>query len=99
MKTCKVCGKKIPKTVDYCSKECEDVHKSLRENKNPPFLSQFDKGYGSARREANIKQIIQMLESGVDEDEIRFQLSMYFRPMTIDDYLKTAKEWRRRASG
>jgi len=113
MSTCKTCGKPIRKGLNFCSQECkakakderhqhtyETPSKSTQNSKeNKPFLSQFDKGFGSARREANIKQIMKLLENGVHEDEIRFQLSMYFRAVTVDEYLRTAKDWLRRTSG
>ena len=81
--------------MTYCSDECMEKDKQQTANK-PSFLTQFDKGYGSARREKNIRTIIQMLQNGTTEDEIRFQLSMYFRPLTIDNYIETAKTWIRR---
>jgi hypothetical protein len=113
MSTCKTCGKPTRKGLNFCSQECREKAKderyqhiyetqpksTLTPQENKLFISQFNKGFGSARRETNIRQIIRLLESGTSEDEIRFQLSMYFRPVTIDDYIKTAKEWRRRLSG
>ncbi|MEM0007998.1 MAG: hypothetical protein QXR89_07030 [Candidatus Bathyarchaeia archaeon] len=94
MKTCKVCGKKIPDRLTYCSDECAEKDKatSTTEKSNPPFLTQFDRGHGSVRREANIRKVAEMLENGISEDDIRFQLSILFRPMTVDDYIRTAKE-------
>jgi hypothetical protein len=100
MVKCKVCGKEIPDGLTYCSPRCKEL------DKNPPktvaeerFLSQFDKGFGSQRRMENINRIIEMFQTGMAEDEIRYQLSFLFRPATIDNYLATAKEYLRRQKG
>jgi len=97
MSKCPVCGKSIPKNVDYCSKECKEKHKQLiQEKQRLSFLTQFDKGSGSYRREKNIRKIAELLRDGVSEDEIRFRLSLSFKSSTVDDYLRTAKELLRR---
>jgi hypothetical protein len=97
---CKVCGKIIPDGLDYCSSQCAEADRT-----NPgvatavtTFLTQWDKGHGSVRREQNIRKVMQMLKDGVPEDEIRFQLSILFRDMTVDSYIRTAKEWLKRES-
>ncbi|MGQ9507543.1 MAG: hypothetical protein ACUVTB_06805 [Candidatus Bathycorpusculaceae bacterium] len=100
MAKCKICGREIPNGLDIClecSKNLQNKPQLEKGEQQPTkFLSQWDKGYGSYRRLANIEQIVSMLQSGISETEIRFQLSLMFRPMTVDDYLKTAKEWLRR---
>lgn len=99
MKACKVCGKKIPERLTYCSEECAEKGKTQATDastKNPPFLTQFDKGHGSARRETNIRRVVEMFERGMSEDDIRYELSILFRPSTVDDYLRIAKETLRR---
>ncbi|MEM2249817.1 MAG: hypothetical protein QXP16_03885 [Candidatus Bathyarchaeia archaeon] len=55
------------------------------------ILTQFDTGFGSARREHNIKTIAKMLRDGIPEAEIRRKLGLWFRPHTIDDYVAQAK--------
>lgn len=98
MKTCKVCGKQIPNRLTYCSDECAEKDKaSINSQQNRPvFVSQWDKGHGSVRREQNIRRVMDMLKQGVPEEEIRFQLSILFRDMTVDSYIRTAKEWIKR---
>lgn len=101
MKKCRVCGKEIPHGLTYCSSECAEkdkVNLKVISESEKPFASQFDRGHGSVRREANIKKVAEMLKEGVPEEDIRFQLSMLFRPMTVDDYLRVAKEWLKRES-
>jgi hypothetical protein len=97
---CKVCGKEIPDGLTYCSPKCKELDKN--QSKIAPdtdeFMTQFDKGHGSVRREANIRKVMQMLKDGVPEDEIRFQLSILFRDMTVDSYIRTAKAWLQRES-
>ena len=99
MKKCKVCGKQIPNRLTYCSEECAEKDKTQTTStltKNSPFLSQWDKGHGSARRETNIRRVIEMFEKGISEEDIRYELSFLFRPSTVDDYLTLAKEYLRR---
>jgi len=102
---CKVCGKTIPNGLDYCSSQCAEADKSHFKatsdtNKGEAtFLSQFDRGHGSVRREANIRRVAEMLQQGRSEEDIRFELSLLFRPMTVDDYIRTAKEWLKRGFG
>jgi len=95
---CKVCGKVIPDSLTYCSSECAEKGKA-KTVAEEHFLSQFDKGFGSQRRMENINRIIEMFQTGMAEDEIRYQLSFLFRPSTIDDYLAVAKEYLRRQRG
>jgi len=97
---CKVCGKEIPNGLDYCSSECAERDKAKNVVvKETPFLTQFDRGHGSVRREANIRKVAEMLQQGRSEEDIRFELSLLFRPMTVDDYIRTAKEWLKRGFG
>jgi hypothetical protein len=101
MAKCKTCGKTIPNGLDYCSSECAEADKSQSKTATenaPLFLSQWDRGSGSSRRESNIRRVMDMLKDGIPEDEIRFQLSILFRDMTVDSYLRTAKEWLKRKS-
>jgi hypothetical protein len=97
---CKICGKETIGNLSYCSKECLEADKN--QSKIAPdtdkFMTQFDKGHGSVRREANIKKVMQMLKDGIPEDEIRFQLSILFRDMTVDSYLRCAKQMLERES-
>jgi len=93
MGKCLNCGKRIPEGLDFCSKECEEKY---RENRKKIFLTQFDKGSGSYRREQNIRKIAKMLRNGISEDDIRFRLSLSFKASTVDDYLRWAKELLRR---
>jgi len=92
MPNCKNCGKSIPENLDFCSEECSREFK----RRKMKFLTQFDKGSGSYRREKNIRKIADLLRDGVSEDEIRFRLSLSFKSSTVDDYLRTAKELLRR---
>jgi len=102
MVKCKNCQKEIPKGLDFCSKECAEQYnqkarrEQLGENRKTDFLSQFDKGSGSFRREKNIEKVAETLRNGESEDEIRFRLSLSFKSSTVDDYLRTAKELLRR---
>jgi|GEM_PF-5533810 hypothetical protein len=100
MVKCKVCGKEIPDGLTYCSAKCKELDKN--QSKIAPdtdkFMTQFDKGHGSVRREANIKKVMQMLKAGISEDEIRFQLSILFRDTTVDSYLRCAYEMLKRES-
>jgi hypothetical protein len=107
MKKCKVCGKEISDNLTYCSHKCAEedkIHSGVATAvvttaaATTTFLTQWDKGHGSVRREQNIRKVMQMLKDGVPEDEIRFQLSILFRDMTVDSYLRTAKEWLKRES-
>lgn len=89
-KKCKNCGELIPKDLDFCNEECMKAY--IAKNKeNLLFLTQFDKGFGSDRRDRNISKIINLLKQGVDENHIKIMLRRYFKPVTIDDYLETAK--------
>jgi hypothetical protein len=100
MAKCKNCGKTIPNGLDYCSSQCAEADKN--QSKIAPdtdkFMTQWDKGHGSVRREQNIRKVMEMLKNAVPEDEIRFQLSILFRDMTVDSYIRTAKEWLKRES-
>jgi hypothetical protein len=99
MGKCKVCGKQIPNRLTYCSDECAEKDKAQTTStqaKNSTFLSQWDKGHGSVRRETNIHRVIEMFERGLSEEDIRYELSFLFRPSTVDDYLRLAKEYLRR---
>jgi hypothetical protein len=101
MKKCKVCGKEIPNGLTYCSTECAEIDRNqskIATENTPLFLSQWDKGSGSSRRESNIRRVMDMLKDGTSEDEIRFQLSILFRDVTVDSYLRVAKEWLKRES-
>jgi len=98
---CKICGKETIGNLSYCSKECleADKNQSKIASEDKPFFTQFDRGHGSVRREANIRKVAEMLQQGRSEEDIRFELSLLFRPMTVDDYIRTAKEWLKRGFG
>ncbi|MEM0008341.1 MAG: hypothetical protein QXR89_08815 [Candidatus Bathyarchaeia archaeon] len=101
MGRCKVCGRQIPDTLTYCSEKCAEADRNqptITTEPEKPFLTQFDRGHGSVRRETNIRKVAEMLRQGVREEDIRYQLSLLFRPMTVDDYLRTARELLRRES-
>jgi alkaline phosphatase len=106
MKKCKVCGKEIPDNLTYCSHKCAEedkIHSGVATAvvttaATTTFLTQWDRGSGSSRRESNIRRVMDMLKDGMSEDEIRFQLSILFRDVTVDSYLRVAKEWLKRES-
>jgi len=101
MARCKVCGAPIPDGLTYCSEKCAEADRNqskVKAETEKLFVTQFDKGHGSVRREQNIRRVKEMLERGIPEEEIRFQLSMLFRDMTVDSYIRTAKEWLKRES-
>jgi len=98
MAKCKTCGRNIPEGLNYCSPECAEKDRNHTCATEKLFFTQFDKGHGSVRREQNIRRVKEMLERGIPEEEIRFQLSMLFRDMTVDSYIRTAKEWLKRES-
>lgn len=79
---------------DAFQKACPESAKLL---KNHEFLTQFDKGSGSYRREQNIRKVADMLKKGFSEDDIRFKLGMLFKLATVDEYLRMAKECLKRA--
>lgn len=83
--------RKTTADADSCGKEKYRL-------KSMAFLTQFDKGSGSFRREQNIRKIAKFLKSGVSEEETRFRLSLSFKASTVDDYLRTARELLRRES-
>jgi len=92
MKKCRICGKPIPDSINMCS-ECA---RNMPSNPTLPtaqnrFLSQFDKGFGSIRREQNIKTVAKMLKDGISEEDVRDELSLLFKQSTIDDYIRVAK--------
>jgi hypothetical protein len=94
MKKCKNCGKQLTSgsRLDFYSKECM---KQYRENKlkilQRSFLTQFDKGFGSSRRQHNIQVVKNMLEEGYSEEQIIKIASVYFRKQTVFEYLEIAK--------
>lgn len=94
LRKCKVCGKPLPKgsQLDFC-KECMEKYKEnkLKTSQSKTFLTQFDKGFGSSRRQHNIEVVKNMLKEGYSEEEIIKIASVYFRKQTVFEYLEIAK--------
>lgn len=83
------CKKELPKDREFCGNKCLRRYYELKQK--DLFRSQFDKGSGSIRREYNIKLVAGLLEKGMEETEIRNRLGLWFKPSTVDDYVKNAK--------
>jgi len=86
---CRNCGKEVSEDRTFCNEEC--TRHFYKAKLDEPFKTQFDKGFGSIRRETNIQRVVEMLESGISEDEIRTRLQLYFKSATINEYLEIAK--------
>ena len=92
MRKCKICGKPIPDSIDVCGECARNVSGNpALSSTQKDYLSQFDKGFGSVRREQNIRLVAQMLKDGMSEEDVRDDLSLLFKQSTVDDYIRVAK--------
>ena len=95
MPNCKNCSKEIPKGLGFCSEDCLREFQSKKASTSKIHVSignveGFILGSGAVARARNIEIIKLWLSQGISPEQILDNLEPYFKPATVQDYIRVA---------